>query len=201
MYDLNIIIIKHKRKQNSKYFSSAGLVLIYVFRICLKCVWEGGSKPGSISTDFVLVKIFLPPQCSVYKCLLSPQAVFSAAAQLTASVLTSEETKRLSPDEDEFHSCQSGSNSTSNSHSGSSESVNVDDTKNHAPFGITPTNAETGSTKTTLTSVTDSGLVPVIDHNHPLSEVVVSSTTTDHVTSTGEDNLSFLSRQPQQTAS
>lgn len=126
--------------------------------------------------------------------------MFSAAAQLTASVLTSEETKRLSPDEDEFHSCQSGSNSTS--HSGSSESVNVDDTKNHASFGMTPTNAETGSTKTTLTSVTDSGLVPVVDHNHPLSEVVVTSTaTTDHVTSTGEDNLSFLSRQPQQTAS
>lgn len=131
----------------------------------------------------------------------SPQAVFSAAAQLTASVLTSEETKRLSPDEDEFHSCQSGSNSTTHSHSGSSESVNVDDTKNHASFGITPTNAETGSTKTTLTSVTDSGLVPVVDHNHPLSEVVVSSTTTDHMTSTGEDNVSFLSRQPQQTAS
>lgn len=124
--------------------------------------------------------------------------MYSAAAQLTASVLTSEETKRLSPDEDEFHSCQSGSNSTTHSHSGSSESVNVDDTKNHASFGITPTHAETGSTKTTLTSVTDSGLVPVVDHNHPLSEVV---TTTDHMTRTGEDNVSFLSRQPQQTAS
>lgn len=96
------------------------------------------------------------------------QAVFSAAAQMTASVLANEE-KRLSPDEDEFHSCQSGSNSSS-SNSGSSNSVNE---SAGGPKDPTPTAVETGSTKTTLTSVTDS-LVPAGDH-HPLSEVVIVS--------------------------
>lgn len=90
------------------------------------------------------------------------QAVFSAAAQLTASVLASEE-KRLSPDEDEFFICQSGSST------GSVNEATI--YAKDSPEVAHP--AETGSTKTTLTSVTDS-LVPVGDH-HPLSEVVVVS--------------------------
>ncbi|KFM79618.1 E3 ubiquitin-protein ligase MARCH8, partial [Stegodyphus mimosarum] len=158
------------------------------------------------------------------------QAVYSAATELSANMLAKSEEKRFSPEDEEFHSCQSGSSSSSSS----SDSVNESggpggdgggpggrqDTDNNTPSANANT-AETGSTKTTLTSVTDS--VPAnddINHpptGHPLSEVVVVSTYEDDlplppptsvvrdvVPCTGDEASMrdvFLSRQLQQTAS
>lgn len=113
------------------------------------------------------------------------QVVFSAAAQLTANVLASEE-KRLSPDEDEFHSCQSGTTTSSESSSncGSSNSIDAPVGEPKDSTGLAPA-AETGSTKTTLTSVTDS-LVPAPEHApHPLGEVLVLSPSEDRHPRTG----------------
>lgn len=127
--------------------------------------------------------------------LLLRQAVFSAAAQLTASVLASSEEKRMSPDEDEFHSCQSGSSTTSSgSTHGSVNSVNdpIDVKDSSSRHDVTPP----GSTKTTLTSVMDS-LVPNATEHHPLSEVVVVASSNE----TEETSCPQTRPQLQQTAS
>ncbi|XP_054707358.1 E3 ubiquitin-protein ligase MARCHF8-like isoform X2 [Uloborus diversus] len=126
------------------------------------------------------------------------QAVYSAAAELTANVLMANSKsdsgeKRFSPaEEDEFHSCQSGSSSSSEG------SGSVHETDAVLPDGGRQA-VETGSNKTTLTSVTD-GV------EHPLSEVVVLSSSEQQnlPASPGDDRTSprdaFLSNK-QQTAS
>ncbi|XP_015923892.1 E3 ubiquitin-protein ligase MARCHF8 isoform X2 [Parasteatoda tepidariorum] len=142
------------------------------------------------------------------------QAVYSAA-EMTANVLAKSEEKRFSPDEEEFHSCQSGSSESVSDGEGPNEEGAPTATTNATL--ILANAAETGSTKTTLTSVTDSA--PTNEDalgGHPLSEVVVVSNVEDDlppppplvvrdVTPCTGDEASlrdaFLTRQLQQTAS
>ncbi|GBN23062.1 E3 ubiquitin-protein ligase MARCH8 [Araneus ventricosus] len=208
--------------------------------------WPFWTKLIVVAIGFTGGLVFMYVQCKMYvqlfkrwrafnriiyvqnapeKCSQQQQAVFSAA-ELTANVLAKSEEKRFSPDEEEFHSCR-----TSNS-SGSTESVHEGSNHEEAnsPGGggrrqdssVLPTaaNVETGSTKTTLTSVTDSA--PANDDHplaggHPLSEVVVVSNVEDDIPlpptplvvrdmtpCTGDEASlrdAFLSRQLQQTAS
>ncbi|CAL1266342.1 unnamed protein product [Larinioides sclopetarius] len=208
--------------------------------------WPFWTKLIVVAIGFTGGLVFMYVQCKMYvqlfkrwrafnriiyvqnapeKCSQQQQAVFSAA-ELTANVLAKSEEKRFSPDEEEFHSCR-----TSNS-SGSTESVHQGSNHEEAnsPGGggrrqdssVLPTaaNVETGSTKTTLTSVTDSA--PANDDHplaggHPLSEVVVVSNVEDDIPlpptplvvrdmtpCTGDEASlrdAFLSRQLQQTAS
>lgn len=204
--------------------------------------WPFWTKLIVVAIGFTGGLVFMYVQCKMYvqlfkrwrafnriiyvqnapeKCSQQQQAVFSAA-ELTANVLAKSEEKRFSPDDEEFHSCR-----TSNS-SGSTESVHQQGSTDHhqdtnSPrqnsSSVLPTaaNVETGSTKTTLTSVTDSAPANDDQVGHPLSEVVVVSNVEDDIPlpptplvvrdmtpCTGDEASlrdAFLSRQLQQTAS
>ncbi|GFY55786.1 e3 ubiquitin-protein ligase MARCHF8 [Trichonephila inaurata madagascariensis] len=200
--------------------------------------WPFWTKLIVVAIGFTGGLVFMYVQCKMYvqlfkrwrafnriiyvqnapeKCSQQQQAVFSAA-ELTANVLAKSEEKRFSPEEEEFHSCRtSNSDSTDSVHEGSTPRDDAEVGRQHDPAAVLPT-AETGSTKTTLTSVTDSA--PANDDHplaHPLSEVVVVSNVEDDlplpptplvvrdVTPCTGDEASlrdaFLSRQLQQTAS
>lgn len=145
------------------------------------------------------------------------QNLFSAAAELTANVLDASAKfppTSASPDEEEFHSCQSGESSSSSSSSSNSSSAGDEAEGGGGGGGAkvddTPTSvggkglAETGSNRTTLTSVTDTPLlqevVIVKDEALPSSGEVLVPPPPPPPYNTGEE--AFLARNlNQQTVS
>ncbi|GIY82553.1 e3 ubiquitin-protein ligase MARCHF8 [Caerostris darwini] len=184
--------------------------------------WPFWTKLIVVAIGFTGGLVFMYVQCKMYvqlfkrwrafnriiyvqnapeKCGSQPQQAVFSAAELTAEVLAKSEEKRFSPEEEEFHSCRT-------SNSDSADSVRGCDGREDAGAPHPLPAAETGSTKTTLTSVTDSA--PANDDHplaHPLSEVVVveDPPPVRDVTPCAGDEASlrdaFLSRQLQQTAS